>query len=380
MISSSFFPEVDGAVRVVYDLCRKLVRRGHDVYLLTRRLRGTGEYEDFEGIKVVRVAPSRTSVMNRLLLSLNSAIKLVEVLRRKEFDVIHAHGCVPALVGLVGRILQRVPLVVTFHGHQVLWPESIRWKGKMVLKLQLGLEKAILGRTDILVAQSTRIRSLFVKLYGSRIQKKIRIIPNGVDIDKFCMKTSGKTEPKTSSPQILAVGTLSRRKGFDILIKAMEIISRMEPKVRLIIVGEGPQKLALSELAKRLGVEDKVVFLNHLSDEELHKYYRISNVVALPTRAEFFPLVPLEAMTVAKPVISTKVIGPIDMIIDGENGILVEPNNAKELAEETTQLIKDRQLAKKIGMKGREIVKEKYSLDKIVDSYERTYFLMRAHK
>jgi len=327
----------------------------------------------FNGIKVVRVGPSRTSTMNRVLLFLNQMVKLVKILGHQDFDVIHSHGCVPALVGLVGKLLSGVPLIVTFHGHQILWPESSRWKGTATLKLQLWLENVVLRKADVLVAQSGRIRSLFVKLYGARMRRKIRIIPNGVDLDRFKSKACGKVEREEGSSVIFSVGTLSRIKGFDILIKAIEIVSRVEPNVRLVIAGEGPLRTYLESLAQRLGVEDCVIFTGLLRGEKLYEHYSIADVVVLPTRAEFFPLTPLEAMAMAKPVISTKVIGPSQIIENGKNGLLVEPNNPEELAEAINLLISNKELAREMGLYGRRIVEKKYSLNKVVDDYERLY-------
>jgi len=373
MVSSSFFPEVDGAVRVVYDLSRKLVERGHEVYLLTRWFSGASTFEVFDGIKVMRVGPSRTSTMNRVLLFLNQMLKLVKILSHRKFDVIHSHGCVPALVGLVGKLLRGVPLIVTFHGHQILWPESLRWKGTVTLKLQLWLENLVLRKADVLVAQSLRIRNLFVKLYGARMCRKIQIIPNGVDLDRFKSKACGKVELEKSSPLIFSVGTLSRRKGFDVLIKSMEKVLQKEPNVKLIIAGEGPLGTQLKMLAKKLSVKGHVIFTGRIRDEKLHEYYGMADVIVLPTHAEFFPLIPLEAMAMAKPVISTKVIGPSQIIENGKNGLLVEPNNPEKLAKAISSLISNRTLAKKMGLYGREIVEKKYSLKKIVGLHEKLY-------
>jgi len=373
MVSSSFLPKIDGSVRVVFDLSRKLAERGHEVYLLTRRFRGTPPFERIEGVNVVRVGPAKTSTLNRALLFLNQTTRLAELLKKLRFDVIHAHGCVPALVGAVGGLLADIPLIVTFHGHQAIWPKPLRWKRPATLKLQLWLERFILRRADVVVAQSTKIKRLFQALYGPWIGRKVRIIPNGVDLSLF-NAPSGNVKENRGIPTILSVGTLSRIKGFDSLIQAVSIISQRR-RVRLVIVGGGPQRASLERLAASLGVKGQITFTGWLSSRELYKYYRVADVVVLPTHAEFFNLTLLEAMAMAKPVVSTRVMGPTEIILNGENGLLVEPNNPKQLAEAILSIVANEETARRMGRAGRRLVEERYNLEVVVSQYEEVYRL-----
>jgi len=372
MISSSFYPKIDGSIRVVYDLSRKLVDRGHDVYLLTRRLPGTSPIEIVDGIYVVRVGPSGATLFDRSLFSLRQGLEVLKILKSRYFDVIHSHGCAPGVAGIVGKCFRKVPVVISFHGHQLLWPKSVRWKGKTALKLEIWLERTIVRRADFIVAQSIGIKNFFINLFGSEISEKIKIIPNGVDLDTFDAQITQR-EVEMPSPMILSVGTLARVKGFDILIKAMPMVLRKYPQAKFIIVGEGPQKSYFHTLAKRLGVEDSLVLTGQAIGSRLKHFYRMASVVVLPSYSEFFGLVVLEAMAMCKPVISTKVLGPSDIIINGENGLLTEPGDSKKLADAIIHLLSDQELAKNIVFRGRRTVKEKYDLNVVVEQHERLY-------
>lgn len=375
MISASFFPQIDGAVRVVYDLCGKLSQRELEVYLLTRWFPGSRSLGDFDGIRVIRVGPSKTSTLNRVLLQLNQTIKLIKILREQEFDVIHCHGCVPALVGLVGKVMRRVPLIITFHGHQVLWPGDVRWKGNIVVKLQLLLEKIILKNADVVIAQSSGVKNFLISSYGSQVGQKVEIIPNGVDLNKF--DVVHKEEAFQKSSVILSIGVLERRKGLDVLVRAIPRVLTRFPRTKFIIVGGGPLRSNLQNLAEELGVRDSVIFTGRISDEKLNWNYRRADIVTLTSYEGFFGLVLPEAMAMCKPVISTKAMGPSHIVVDDESGILVEPGNPMQLAYTIKRLLSNQKLARRIGFKGRKIVERNMTSTRLFSNMKN--FMKQSH-
>lgn len=379
MISSLFYPKIDGSVRVVHDLSRKLVQHGHEVYLLTRRLPKTPKYEDFDKIHVIRVDSFTASPLSRTLVGLKQGLEAVKFLRSRHFDVVHSHGCVPALAGVISKYLAKVPLVVTFHGHQVLWPKSVRWKKGISIASEVLLEKITLKKADIIIAQSAEIKDFFVRMYGATLGDKTKIVPNGVDMDKFNI-SSLLIQRKAKHPLILSVGMLSRRKGQDVLIKAVPKILKVQPQAEFVIVGGGPQRMRLTALSRQLGVKKHVTFAGPVTDEQLKEYYSRADIVVLTSIEEFFGLVLLEGMAMGKPVVATNVMGPRNIIKDGENGILVDPRNPEQLADAIINLLFNEELTRKISMKGRREIEEKYSLEIVVKRHEELYMSLKKRK
>jgi glycosyltransferase involved in cell wall biosynthesis len=271
-------------------------------------------------------------------------------------------------------------VVVTFHGHQLVWPEFVRWRRGVTVRSSHILEREVLRRGDVINAQSETIRRFFVNVYGPEIGRKIRVVPNGVDLTKFKLSASVKAACPTSRPTVLFVGTLTRRKGVDILVRAAPKILSRKPETVFQIVGRGPQLVNLIALAERLGVRGSFAFDSQAPDERLSEYYGSAHVVVLPTYAEFFPLVPLEAMAMAKPVVSTKVMGPMDIIQDGKTGILVEPGEPERLAEAIIHLLENDQLTREMGFAGRKLVEKKYDLNVVVAQLEKMYEQMLAER
>ena len=187
---------------------------------------------------------------------------------------------------------------------------------------------------------------------------KFRLMPNATDVIEA---------PRDQSPagkRILAVSRLDAHDGgknIDKLIQAMVYILKDEPEAMLEVAGDGILRSGLESLAARLGVERRVRFLGRLDDVALHDAYARACVFALPSSKEGFGIVYLEAWQFGLPVICSAFGAAREIVSDGEDGFVVDPNNVKELADKVILLMGDHQLAKSFGEKGRRKVLEKYS-------------------
>lgn len=374
IVSSSFLPKINGAIRCVYDHARKLAERGHNVYLVTRKLNGTPAYENIEGINVIRASPSyrRTSFWNKIGSFLSQMALIIMLHKKVHFDVIHSHGTEPALSALPTRYLSKVPLILTTHSTPFLWPSWTWWKSSMEFKVSWLISKFVVENVDYIIAQSEGVKSYMLDLHGRSISKKIRIIPTGVDESKFC-KSDGQ---KSEKPVVLFVGGLSRVKGIDTLLKAASKVLKVVPETLFLIAGEGPQQQKLEKLAEQLGIRNSVIFKGSVTDDEtLVDLYDISTIVVLPSNVGGpVACTILEGMSVGKPVISTNVKGGIpDVIKNGETGILVRPGDAEELSSAIIKLLTNPELTKRMGDLGRKRVETNYSLNYMAELLERLY-------
>ena len=171
---------------------------------------------------------------------------------------------------------------------------------------------------------------------------------------------------------ILAIGRISiPDKGFDYLIKAL---SYLKSDFEAVIIGDGPDLNYIKQQAYDLGLNDKVKFTGWLSRKEIEDYYAKCRVVIVPSMwAEPFGLIGIEAMTYSKPVIAFNVGGIPDWLIHKKNGFLIKRGNAKKMASKIQLLLENPELAKKLGIEGKNIVEKKYnkkaSMNSLIDIY-----------
>lgn len=372
IVSTSFYPKIDGSTRCVYDHARKLAERGHTVYLLTRGVKGAKRTEVFEGIHVVRTSTSfRSSTpLSKARLVFDEVISIFRLQRRIKFDLIHVHGCAAGLAAIPSRYLLRVPLVITTHGTELLWPKELWWKDPAELKLGLMFETFVLNRCDVVVAQSKGVKDYMVRFYGERISKKIRLIPTGVDHRKFSLaaKSSG-------DPGVLFVGALSEVKGVSCLLKAFSKVHAEVPSSQLILVGGGPSTDNYKKRAGELKLNGSVQFHGPVRDDrKLLDVYDESDVVVLPSNVGGpISCTLLEGMSCGKAVISTNVPGGIPDVLGDDAGILFEREDDKELAAQIRRLVTDRDYLSKFQRNARRAIVEKYTLDMMIDNLTQLY-------
>lgn len=372
IVSTSFYPKIDGSTRCVYDHARKLAERGHKVYLLTRGVKGAKRTEMFEGIRVIRTSTSfRSSTpLSKARLVFDEVISIFRLQRQERFDVIHVHGCAAGLAAIPSKYLLGVPLVITTHGSELLWPRELWWKQPSELKLDLMFERFVLNRCTVVVAQSEGVRNYMVRFYGDGMSKKIRLVPTGVDHNKFALgvKSSG-------DPAILFVGALSEVKGVGCLLDAFSEVHNEVPSSKLVLVGGGPKTEGYKKRANELKLNGSVEFRGVVRDDgKLLGLYNESDVVVLPSNVGGpISCTLLEGMSCGKAVISTDVPGGIPDVLGEDAGILIRRNDAEGLAEELTKLLTDPAYLKRFQQNARRAVVERYTLETMTDTLTQLY-------
>jgi phosphatidylinositol alpha-1,6-mannosyltransferase len=150
-----------------------------------------------------------------------------------------------------------------------------------------------------------------------------------------------------------------RYKGHDVITRAMPLVRAQVPDAQWVVIGNGPLRSGLERLATAQGVEDAVHFLGAVSDEERNAWLRRASLLAMPSRlpdggfaGEGFGIVYLEAGAYGKPVLAGNVGGALDAVVDGETGLLVDPRNHVAVAAAATRLLRDGELAQRLGTAG----------------------------
>ena len=209
-------------------------------------------------------------------------------------------------------------------------------------------------------------------LYGAQ-HSQLALVPCGVDVEKFRAVDRREARKELSlaeKPTVVYVGRLVPRKGVDTLIEAFALLPE-RLGAQLVIVGgepgvqESPEIKRLSALARKLGVEERVIFTGSRPQRDLYRYYGAADVSVSVPHYEPFGMTPLEAMACATPVIGSRVGGIKTSVADGKTGFLVPPKNAEALANHLLRLLSDENLRERMGRAARRRIEEHYTWERI---------------
>jgi len=336
--TDTFLPNVGGTEIVLDNLARQLSRRGESVVVLAP---GNGDDVD-HGYPVVRYRkPFSKRVGVRQTLP-----KLLALHAQHRFDVIHCHSAYPpAYVATTLRGWFGTPVVVRPHGTDILPGERIRKHPRLEERL-----RETLRSVDAVVAQGEFLQEVVSELGVE--QRRIRVIHNGVDLARFA-NAGAFDHPR---PYILALGNLSHRKGFDVLLRAYARLS--QPRADLIIAGDGAEADALERLAGELGISGRVRFLGQVEGQTQVDLYRSADFFVCPSRREPFANVILEALASGLPVVASSVGGNLQLVNDGVHGLLFPSEDDAGLATAMQQLIGQPRLIAGMSRSALEFVKD----------------------
>lgn len=287
-------------------------------------------------------------------------------LKKNPPDILHAHYA--AGYGTLGRFAGRRPYLLSVWGSDVyVVPNHGHWKKRTVEK-NLQAADWICSTSKAMADQT---RSITSQLKG------ISITPFGIDIERFC-----KFDAKRGSELTIGtIKTLDPVYGIDILIRAFakcltnlqESSPAVAERLRLRIVGGGPELSNLEQLAESLGIAEATHFVGPVPHEMVPHELQKMDIFVAASRSESFGVSVLEANACQLPVVVTNVGGLPEIVIDGETGLIVEPDDPDALSEKLTTLIVDPALREQLGENGRVHVAENFSWDTSVDIMETVY-------
>jgi len=209
--------------------------------------------------------------------------------------------------------------------------------------------------------------------------EKIALVYNGIELDEyrdeaseeFSLKLKKEFNIDKSVSLVGAIGRIVWQKGFEYLVEAVPVILKECPEVRFMIIGDGPLKKELEEKSRRLKIEDKIIFTGFRTD--IKEALASIDILVMPSLKEGFPMVTLEAMAMAKPIIAADIDGIREQIEHQKNGLLVSPEKPVILAEAVISLLKNKEEAERLGMAAKERVEEEFSVKKMVSETESVY-------
>jgi glycosyltransferase involved in cell wall biosynthesis len=275
--------------------------------------------------------------------------KILNVIRRGNYDIIHVHLFPADIFVAISSLF--LPRRIKF-----IFSEHSNYNRRRSIKFFKVIDGFTYSRYDKIVCISKQVEKALIE-WCPKTSHKIIIIKNAIPIKKKLNSEENKIY------DVIFVGRLERVKGVDLLLKAIQILKEKHHRnLRVAIVGDGSLMESLKKIALRYGINEHIDFLGVRKD--VLELMRKSLVFVLPSRWEGFGLVLLEAMSVGTPIVATKVGGIPEIIEDGKDGILVEPENPEELAKAILRLLSDVNLRSLISLNAYKKVKEEYSIER----------------
>lgn len=245
-------------------------------------------------------------------------------------------------------------------------PQSFHGRlANAVMKQQAKQEKSITQNADVVVTISKYSQCKIIEHYGIA-ETKIRIVPNGVDTEKFQPTNTIAAKKQFNlglEPTVLFMGSLVARKGLPYLVEAAKIVTKHQANVKFLIVGSGPLKGKIEEAVASAGLRENFVFWGNIPEEQLPTVYNAADVFVLPSVQEGQGIVLLEAQACGKPVVAFGVGGAKEAVKCNESGFLLELGDTDGLADRLLKLLGDEALRKKMGTAGRQFITENYTWD-----------------
>jgi len=338
---------VGGSQRVLANLANELSRRGYNVKIIDLSNKELF-FPIHNSVKIIKLGIK--TIGSNPVESIYLNIKRINILRRrfkkeKPDVVISFLTKVNILTTIASRFLN-IPVIIS---------ERNNPRKDKVIRLWDLFRSVIYKKADLLVTQTDRIK----KYYEKKGIKKIKVIHNPVTIFEI-------VEEKKRKNIIISVGSLTRQKGYDLLLHAF--LSVKDKAWKLNIVGDGLLKAQLTKLSHELLCQDRVIFSG--KQKNMKKYYGEAKIYVLSSRYEGFPNVLCEAMAAGLPCIAFDCpTGPREIINNGINGILVENGNVAALAKAINTLIDDENMRNRLGKQALHIRKD-LDIGKITEEWE----------
>lgn len=365
LFTDTYPPFINGVSTSVLMLKQGLEKLGHEVYVVTVNDESFS-YKEEDG--VLKIPSFPIGLMNFRQSGIYP-LKALKIIKKWKLDIIHSHT--EFSIGTFARLISKqlnIPLVHTYH---TMYEEYIYYitKGyfdsaskKLVEYLTLFLcDKTI----DELIVPTEKAKELFKDKY--KVKRDVYVIPSGIDTTRFYKENIDKNEIinlkkdlglKKTDFIVLYVGRIAKEKSIDFLINNFNSVLKQIPKAKMIIVGDGPDIKDLIDLAKKEGLENKIIFAGKAPWTDVPKYYSLCDVFVTASKTETQGLTVMEAMGASKPVVAIRDESFELMITDKKDGLFFD--DEKSYVDMIYEVYKNKKLRDEISFNAR-LTADKYS-------------------
>lgn len=384
LITLEFPPQIGGIANYYAGFCGALPKNKIVVLTQVQAEGFESGYKVYRSVSLTALQPYSFILKILRLRWIPSIYHTYKVIKKHKIKQILVGQILPlGYTALIIKFLFRIPYIAFTHGTDIMLPLNFAWKKYWT--------KRILRAAKLVIANSKFTKKQVVKNYEIDTSK-IKVVYPGLSLSlrvgatatakqsssvSQCPKDFANQDGIASSARpfcekgwpsrndkrvILTVARLVKRKGIDIVLRALPQVLEKIPNLEYQIIGDGPDRSRLSPIVQTMGLGSKVKFLGAKNSQELAEYYAECDVFIMPSRKlsdgdyEGFGIVYLEAGYFGKPAVAGRVAGAQEAVIDNETGILVNPKSVDEIAQAVLKLLLDQKLAYKIGEQARKRV------------------------
>jgi glycosyltransferase involved in cell wall biosynthesis len=377
-----------GGETLFWNLAKSLVLRGHEVHVITQRVKGEKDSETKCGVNILRVGRPAdysgaltTNLVESLAYMTGALVAGIRVASRRQVDVIHSNTYVPALVGQICASILRKAHVITVHDVYLaampwFWREWSQQRSVGYLARFIGplLERLLLRMPATAIHTVSETSKQDILQIGAN--SKIFVVPNGINVIDYLLENEISANPH----QAIFVGRLVFYKNLEIVFRALTRVIQTVRDAKLVIVGDGPMRTTWSSMADDLGLNQHVQFLGRIPHVEKLRQLRQSAFLLLPSRVEGFGIVILEAFACNKPVLVSSIGALRELVSDEVDGFLADPNVEEDWAKKMMMFFTDFKRSQQMGLIGRTKCVSNFSNERVAKDMEKLYELTLSEK
>lgn len=357
-----------GAERLMVPILKHLSRTDFEAYVCALQSKDGNPMED--EIRALGVPVNCLDIKH--LRDWNALPRLIKYLKKNDVDLVHTQLEFANILGNISARFLHLPSVCTIH---VMPSLDVKAKSKLHQKLEWFVLNCFCNRV---ISVSEEAREYHLHISGASASQ-VSTIYNGIDLSSFSIlereleRANVRAELGIPSDANLltTVAVLRPQKGIQFMIRAMSTVLASNPNTYYLVAGNGSHRAALMEEVNNLGLGDRVIFPGMRQD--VPRLLTASDIFVLPTLTEALPTVLAEAMAAKLPIIASRVGGVPEMITNGQNGCLVEPEDEEGLARACIDLLASSEKRAAMGAEGWRIVNQKFNIKKQVDQLEALY-------
>lgn len=276
------------------------------------------------------------------------AVLAADIIRREEIDHVHNHiGDQSGTVTMLAAHLAGIGYSITFHGWPVFFDAKYYRVKEKVLGARFSRAISYFCRSQLMMYSECDDPSIF------------KVVHCGLSLEKYNYRP-----PKETVRRIFCAARFSPQKGLNFLIHAIKLLVESGHDLELRLAGDGVRKGQLTNLARELGISERVHFLGFLSEDEVIRELQECDLFALPSFVEGLPVCVMEAMAIGVPVISTNIAGTSELVEHGVTGLLVRPSDSQALADAVVRMANDYNFRLRASELGRKMVTDEFDLEK----------------
>ncbi|HEX9038576.1 MAG TPA: glycosyltransferase [Ktedonobacterales bacterium] len=374
LVTDQYPPMIGGVPTITHELALDLSRRGNQVWVVAPSERARTEQENGRNLHVHRFASFEWPTYESLRIAFMPVSQISALARRVQPDIIHIHS--PLMLGQIGRMIGAslgIPVIATNHYLPSNVSASLHASklSKPFSALTYRYMISFFNRCDLITAPTATAVDL---LYSQGLRAPAQVISNGIHLNKFA---EAKADPALlrslrlphDTPLLLHVNRLGREKRVDVVIAAMRHVSR---PARLVIVGNGPDQIRLQQLARDLGVANRVTFTGLISSYALDSLHAASSLFVIASEAELQSIATMDALLAGLPVVAANAVALPELVHNGRNGMLFPPGDSVAAAAAVNRLLADKRLRERMGQASKQIILA-HDRENVLDQWEMTY-------